>query len=122
MEKVKYWPELKNEVDAILLNHPLVKEGKMFGYPAYYVNKKLAICHYHEGLAMKNHEDLIQTLQNNPLIASEPFCPMGKKMGNNWIIFFPEEAQQIKVIENMLIASIEFVADQSVKSIKSSRR
>ncbi len=35
MEKSKYWPELKVEADIMLLNHPLVKEGKMFGYPAY---------------------------------------------------------------------------------------
>ena len=115
MEKSKYWPELKKETDSILLSNPLVKEGKMFGYPAYYVNNKLAICHYNEGLAMKLAEDVIRSLQNNHLIVSEPFCPMGKSMGKKWTIVFPEEAQQIKKIEDILLASIQFSTEDTNK-------
>lgn len=115
MKKNRYWPELKTEVDNILLSHPQVKEGKMFGYPAYYVNKKLAICHYHEGLAMKLHEDSINHLQNNCTILSEPFCPMGKSMGKNWTIVFPKSAKEIRNIEDVLFASIDYLAEEAKK-------
>ena len=111
MENSRYWPELKTEVDSILLKNPLVKEGKMFGYPAYYVNNKLAICHYHEGLAMKLHEDDIDNLQNNGMVLSEPFCPMGKRMGKNWTIVFPKSSKEIKIIEDVLLASIEYLSE-----------
>lgn len=36
-----YWPALKVEVDAILLQDTSIKEGKMFGYPGIR-NKKLS--------------------------------------------------------------------------------
>ncbi len=115
MEKSNYWPELKKEVDNILLYTPLVKSGKMFGYPAYYVNNKLAICHYHEGLAMKLPEDWISCLQNNRSIVSEPFCPMGKSMGKKWVIVFLEEAQEIRKMEDILLASIQFLNEETNK-------
>lgn len=111
MHKQKYWPELKKEVDLIFLHHPFVKEGKMFGYPAYYVNNKLALCHYEEGLALKLPEFSISDLNRNPLIISEPFCPMGKKMGNNWMIVFPKYPEQIKEIQSFLFESVNFIKD-----------
>ena len=116
MGKSKYWPELKKEVDNILLRDPWVKEGKMFGYPAYYVNNKLAICHYNHGVAMKLPEDCIQMLQRNYSIVSEPFCPMGKSMGKKWAIVYPEEAKQIREVEAILLASIEYLTELSNKN------
>lgn len=47
---LNYWPELKVEIDKILLQNPSINEGEMFGYAAYYVNSKHAICHYDNGL------------------------------------------------------------------------
>lgn len=115
MDNRKYWPELKKEVDDILLEHPFVKEGKMFGYPAYYINKKLALCHYEEGLAIKLPESSIRKLNQNSLVLSEPFCPMGKNMGNNWVIVLPEKPDQIREIQSFLFDSINFIKERTEK-------
>lgn len=95
--KLNYWPELKTEVDEILLKSSSVKEGKMFGYPAYYVNGKLAICHYNLGLALKLPIEAVQNLKKHS-VSSEPFSPKGKKMGDNWVIIFPEKPEELSEI------------------------
>ncbi len=110
--KLNYWPELKEEVDAILLQDASIKESKMFGYPAYYVNKKLAICHYDEGIALKLPENSVDALMQSNLVA-EPFCPMGKKMGRNWVIIFPKEPSEIRRYEKVLFEAVSFVANSS---------
>ena len=46
MAKVKYNQDVKSVVDNILLQFPGVVEGKMFGYPAYYLNNKMVGCVY----------------------------------------------------------------------------
>lgn len=33
-------PNHKTMLDSMLLSHPLVQAGKMFGFPAYYAGKK----------------------------------------------------------------------------------
>jgi hypothetical protein len=43
----------KTVLDNLLLSHPLVRAGKMFGFPAYYVDRKLCICLYEEGVGVK---------------------------------------------------------------------
>ena len=106
--KLNHWPELKVEVDKILLQDPSVKEGKMFGFPAYYVNAKLAICHYDSGLALKLPAEVVQNLHNSQII-SEPFCPMGKKMGDNWAIIFPKRPEEIHKVTEILLESVEFL-------------
>lgn len=112
--KLNYWPELKVEVDKILLQDPSVKEGKMFGYPAYYVNGKLAICHYDIGLALKLPTGAVQNLHNSRIV-SEPFCPMGKKMGNNWAIIFPKNPKEIHEVTEILFESVKFLQQTKIK-------
>ena len=112
--KLNYWPELKVEVDKILLQDPLVKEGKMFGYPAYYVNGKLAICHYDIGLALKLPTEVVQNLHNSPIV-SKPFCPMGKKMGNNWVIIFPKYPEKIREVTEILFEAVQFLQQTKFK-------
>lgn len=114
VNKRNYWPELKIEVDKILLQAPSVKEGKMFGYPAYYVNGKLAICHYDIGLALKLPIEVVQNLHNSPIV-SEPFCPMGKKMGNNWVIIFPKYPEEIREVTGILFEAVQFLQQTKFK-------
>jgi hypothetical protein len=108
VNKINHWPELKIEVDKILIHDPLVKEGKMFGYPAYYVNGKLAACHYNAGVALKLPAEVIHALGKH-IIASEAFCPMGRKMGKNWVIIFPKRPKEIHDVSDILTRSVDFV-------------
>ena len=105
---MNHWPELKAEVDKILHHNPFVKAGKMFGYPAYYVNGKLAICHYDIGLAIKLPIEIVERLHLSKIV-SEPFCPMGKKMGINWAIVFPRDPKEVWEIKDFLFESIAYL-------------
>ncbi len=72
----------KEMLDSILLNLPEVKEGKMFGYPAYYVHGKLFACVMEDGVSVKIPETLVKKLLEEK--RAIPFERMGRKM-REWV-------------------------------------
>jgi len=58
MVKAKYNQDVKSTVDEILLQFPGVVAGKMFEYPAYYLNKKIIGCIYEDGIGLKVPETI----------------------------------------------------------------
>jgi hypothetical protein len=83
MEKAGFIPEHKEFLDSILLGLPGVKAGKMFGYPAYYVNKKLFTCGYGEGVGVKLPEARASELLAEHHIAA--FQPLGHPKMREWV-------------------------------------
>ncbi len=45
-------PHLQPVLDGLLLAHPLVRDGWMFGYPVYYAGNKLCACLYEQGVGV----------------------------------------------------------------------
>jgi len=83
MGKPVFDPDHKEVIDPILLSMPGVSPGKMFGYPAYYVNGKMFACLYEKGIGIKVPEELA-----NDLIGKEgitPFVPLGRKRMREWV-------------------------------------
>ena len=79
-----YNPEHKAVLDEILLGHPHIRPGKMFGFPAYYVGKKLCICLYEQGVGVKLPELLVKKLlETDPHVI--PFQPLGKSRMREWV-------------------------------------
>lgn len=76
MGKLTFNPEHRAILDPLLLRIPGVAAGKMFGYPAYYVNKKLFACVYGEGVGVKVPEEVATKLLSKRHIV--PFQPLGK--------------------------------------------
>ena len=77
-------PEHKAILDDLLLRHSLVQPGKMFGFPAYYVGRKLCICLYGQGVGVKLPEQsAARLLQTDP--NAIPFQPMGKSKMREWV-------------------------------------
>ena len=95
-------------LDSLLLKLPSVMEGKMFGYPAYYVNGKLFACIYGERVGLKVPEDVA-----NKLLAEKhvvPFQPLGKPKMREWIqINRAKSADYLKDI-NIFRTSVDFVS------------
>lgn len=77
-------PEHKRVLDEMLLANPLVRPGKMFGYPAYYVGRKLCICLYEQGIGIKLPEKSAKRLLETDANAI-PFTPMGKAKMREWV-------------------------------------
>jgi hypothetical protein len=56
----------------------------MFGFPAYYVGKKLCICLYEQGVGIKvPAETAAWLLEGDPNVT--PFMPLGKPKMREWI-------------------------------------
>jgi hypothetical protein len=83
MSKVVFNAEVKKAVDSILLKNPAVVPGKMFGYPAYYINKKLMACIYENGVGVKVPADVAGQLIGKEGIVH--FQPMGRWRMKEWI-------------------------------------
>jgi len=81
---ITYNSEHKKVLDDLLLDHPDVHPGKMFGYPAYYVGRKLCICLYEQGVGIKLPEQAARRLLENDLNVV-PFQPLGKPKMREWI-------------------------------------
>ncbi len=77
-------PEHKSVLDDLLLGHPLIRPGKMFGFPAYYVGRKLCICLYERGVGIKlPGSSVIKLLETDP--NAIPFQPLGKPRMREWV-------------------------------------
>ena len=66
----------KAVLDSLLLALSGVVSGKMFGYPAYYVKRKLFACVYGDGVGVKVRKEFAKDLLSEDDIV--PFQPMGK--------------------------------------------
>ena len=100
--------EHKAVLDDLLLGHPFVRPGKMFGFPAYYVGKKLCICLYGQGVGIK----LSEQSANRLLEVDEnvvPFQPLGRPKMREWI--------QINLIRSEEYRQYQSVFDESIRHV-----
>jgi hypothetical protein len=113
MVKPKFNPENKKVLDSFLLEIPGIKPGKMFGYPAYYINKKLFACLYEEGVGIKIPEDRV-----NELIGREGiihFQPMGRRKIREWIQINRKNSEDYLIDKEIFETSIRYVSTLATK-------
>jgi hypothetical protein len=77
-------PDHKAVLDDMMLDYPNVRPGKMFGFPAYYVGKKLCICLYEQGVGIKLPERTVARLLETDGNCV-PFQPLGRPRMREWI-------------------------------------
>ena len=103
--------EHKVVLDEMLLGHPYVRPGKMFGFPAYYVDKKLCICLYEQGVGVKLPEQTVTKLleaDQNTI----PFQPLGKPKMREWIQINLGRSEDYRQYMPIFDESIQFVLRQ----------
>jgi hypothetical protein len=104
----RFNPALKTVLDDLLLGHPLVREGKMFGFPAYYAGRKLSICLYEQGVGLKLPEEAAsELLESDPNVV--PFQPMGKRKMREWIQIDLESPEDYRRYSDVFERSIDYV-------------
>jgi hypothetical protein len=103
--------EHKAVLDDLLLGHPLVRPGKMFGFPAYYVGRKLCICLYEQGVGIKLPEPsaakLLETDQN-----AVPFQPFGKSRMKEWVQINLSRSEDYRQYRAVFDESIQYLLTQ----------
>lgn len=108
MSEIKYNPQHKEIIDSFLLAVPGVSPGKMFGYPAYYINRRLFACLYEDGVGVK-----VPTKLADDLIGKEGivhFQPMGKAKMKEWIQLNREKSADYLNDQGIFEESIRFVS------------
>ena len=108
MTNIKFDPEHKKVLDSFLLEIPGVIPGKMFGYPAYYINKKLFACLYEDGVGIKVPED-----KANELIGKEGiinFQPLGRAKMREWIQINRKNSVDYLKDQELFDISVKFVS------------
>jgi len=105
---VRFSPEHKAVLDELLLGNPYLRAGKMFGYPAYYAGKKLAICLYEDGVGLKLPEQTV-----NALLLSDPnaipFQPMGKSKMREWVQIDLDDSEGYRAYADLFDESVHHV-------------
>ena len=102
-------------LDEILLENPLVGSGKMFGYLAYYVGKKLSICLYEEGVGLKlPAETATKLLEEDE--NTIPFQPLGRPKMKEWIQINLDDSKDYWQYTEVFEESIQFIWEQQQQS------
>jgi len=106
MAKTDFNPEHKKVLDAMLFHLPGVTAGQMFGYPAYYINRKLFACVYGEGVGVKVPEDVATRLLSKEQVV--PFQPMGTPKMREWVRINHASSEDYKLDRDTFLCAIEF--------------
>ena len=107
-------PDHKAVLDDLLLGHPLVRPGKMFGFPAYYAGKKLCICLYEQGVGIKLPEETANKLLETDLNIV-PFQPFGKPRMREWVQINLRRSEDYRQYRSLFDESIRHVLAQQEK-------
>lgn len=92
----------------MLIGRPLVRAGKMFGYPAYYAGKKLCICLYEQGVGLKLPEKSVERLlMEDP--HTIPFQPLGRPRMREWVQINLDHLDDYQQYLAVFEESIQFV-------------
>ena len=80
----------------------------MFCYPAYYVGKKLATCHFEQGVGVKLPFDKAQQLlDQDPNVI--PFQPHGRRKMRAWVQINLVDSQDFIQFQTVFEDSINYV-------------
>jgi len=107
MRKVQFNIRHKEVLDKFLLDFPFVKEGKMYGHPAYYVGGKLFASLYMDGVCVKVPEKRVEELIKKEGIIH--FKPMGRKM-REWVLIVRKNSEDYLGDKDIFEESAEFVS------------
>ncbi len=116
MVKAEYNQNIKTILDSFLLEIDGVTPGKMFGYPAYYIGKRLFACVYGEGAGLKVPEALARELVGTDGIIS--FQPMGRAKMREWIQINRQNHNDYLKDKDLFKASIDYVSKAKKMKIK----
>ena len=107
-------PEHKVVLDDLFQGYPL-RSGKMFGFPAYYVGKKLCICLYENGVGVKlPAQSVAYLLETDPNVS--PFQPYGKARMREWVQINLERSEDYRQYLPLFEESIRYLLKQQTKT------
>jgi hypothetical protein len=117
---ITFNPDIKLILDDLLLTHPLVHAGKMFGYPAYYAGKKLCMCVFEQGVGVK-----VPAITATRLLEYDtnivPFMPLGRPKMKEWIQINLSDAEDYRTYLPVFEESIRYINELQGKTRKTEK-
>lgn len=107
--KRKFDAAAKRAVDALLLPVPGVRTGTMFGYPAYYVGRRLLACHYGGKVGIKVPVALAQSFIRTG--RARAFRPYGKARMREWLAITWKCALERRSAASVLRAAVAYAKE-----------
>jgi len=114
MNKTSYNKNHKQVLDTILGRIKGVEPGKMFGFPAYYIEGRLFACVYGDGVGVKVPESLARKLLEKEHVV--PFQPMGKPRMREWVQLNRSRSSDYERDEDVFAASVKHVSSLNKKA------
>jgi hypothetical protein len=107
MADTKYDPEHERILNSMLADNPMAKAGKMFGYPAYKVNDKLAVGLFDTGIVAKVGTKRVKELVGQDGIQS--FEPMAGRVWKDWVLLTGNFEQNKALFEE----AVQYVLEET---------
>ncbi|MGB8219009.1 MAG: TfoX/Sxy family protein [Methanoregula sp.] len=111
MAPATYNPAHKAVLDDLLLAIPGVEPGKMFGYPAYYIEGKLFACLYENGVGIKVPAAMAEELADQPGMSW--FQPMGRRRMKEWIRIDRDASGEYRKDRAIFLAAVAYVSSRT---------
>lgn len=105
----KYNPEHEAILKSLLSETEIAQEGKMFGYPGYLVNGKLAVGLHSQGIIAKVGRERAAELANQEGFSA--FEPQPGRIWKDWILLSGSLEKHAAIFEEALA----FVAKEMAK-------
>jgi len=103
----KYNSEHERVLNSILGGNPIAKAGKMFGYPAYKVNGKLAVGLFDTGIVAK-----VGPIRTKELVGQngiQSFEPMAGRAWKDWVLITGNFEQNKSLFEE----AVQYVFEEN---------
>ena len=105
----KYRRQHHEIMRTLLKSYPEVREGQMFGYPAFFVGKRMFACIYGQGVGLKLPADEAVALLSFPEVV--PFQPHGKRRMPEWVQINRQRSGDYRRDLQIIKRSIRFLRD-----------
>ncbi len=110
---------MKNEpkkpiLDNFLSKYEMVRNGQMFGYPAYYVGRSMVACLYEGKIGLKVPENTATEARTKDGISD--FQPYGKPKMREWIQFDFESEEGLRRHMGLIDSAIRYAETRRRKN------
>lgn len=110
---------MKNEtkkpiLDGFFSQHESVRQGQMFGYPAYYVGRTMFACLYEGKLGLKVPEEIANMARERKEIGD--FQPHGKPKMREWIAFEFYSEKELNQNEKLILGAVQYAKLRAANS------
>jgi hypothetical protein len=115
MGTLNYNPDLKIALDELLLAHPGVTAGVVFGLPCYKVNGAVFATLCGEGVGIKLPETRVRELLEKPGFV--PFRPFGRNRGKEFVQINHEYSKDYQLDQSLFEESMRWVLPATADQI-----